>query len=182
MEVWQLAARESIRDLVARYNATGDSGRFAETLALFSQDAVLEIVPDRRYTGHDEIHEMFTRAAATTRTPDDGGDRGEGSHELARENRLLRHFTATHQIDLLGRAEASGRCYYAVLTELGLDHWGRYLDHYRCNQGRWMFSLRKVFVDGSVPGSWAERATARLRSSGSRRPGSQTEPTRADSR
>jgi hypothetical protein len=30
-----LVARESIRDLVARYNANGDTGRFAQVLDLF---------------------------------------------------------------------------------------------------------------------------------------------------
>ena len=30
MESWELVARESVRDLVARYNANGDSGRFDE--------------------------------------------------------------------------------------------------------------------------------------------------------
>jgi hypothetical protein len=34
MEGWELTARESIRDLVIRYNANGDSGRFAQVLEL----------------------------------------------------------------------------------------------------------------------------------------------------
>ena len=36
MELWELVARESIRDLVARYNANGDSGRFDQVLELFA--------------------------------------------------------------------------------------------------------------------------------------------------
>ena len=158
MEIWQLSARESIRDLVARYNATGDSGRFDETLALFAQDAVLEIVPDQCYRGHDEIRNLFTRAASPTgRLDGDDASDGKGHH--------LRHFTATHQIDISGPDEAAGRCYYAVLTERGLDHWGRYLDRYRRDDGRWLFAAREVRIDGRVPGSWAERANARLRGS-----------------
>jgi ketosteroid isomerase-like protein len=161
MEIWQLTARESIRDLVARYNATGDSGRFDETLALFAQDAVLEIVPDQCYRGHDEIRNMFTRAASPigARDGDDAsnGSNGKGHH--------LRHFTATHQIDISGPDDAAGRCYFAVLTERGLDHWGRYLDRYRRDDGRWLFATREVRIDGRVPGSWAEQASARLRGS-----------------
>ena len=34
----------AIRDLVARYNANGDSGRFDQVLELFAPDAVMEIV------------------------------------------------------------------------------------------------------------------------------------------
>ncbi len=54
MEIWELIARESIRDLVARYNANGDSGRFDPMLELFAEDAVLE-VPGRRLEGRAAI-------------------------------------------------------------------------------------------------------------------------------
>jgi hypothetical protein len=43
MNPFELEARESIRDLVARYNASGDSGRFDAMLALFAEDATLEL-------------------------------------------------------------------------------------------------------------------------------------------
>ena len=69
---------------------------------------------------------------------------------------FVRHLTATHQIDLLCETEARGRCYYAVLTDRGLDHWGRYLDEYRRIDGRWLFWRRKVTLDAAVPGGWAE--------------------------
>ena len=36
----ELRARESIRDLVARYNANGDTGRFDQVVELFAPDAV----------------------------------------------------------------------------------------------------------------------------------------------
>ncbi len=154
MEVWELAARESIRDLVARYNASGDSGRFDETMALFADDAVVEVVPGRTYTGRDEIRSLFTGAAKTNAAEPAG---------KAKKLRFLRHYTATHQIDILGPDEARGRCYYAVITESGLDHWGRYLDRYVRRDGHWMFHQRHITVDASVPGGWAERAAAHLR-------------------
>jgi uncharacterized protein (TIGR02246 family) len=157
MEVWELAARESIRDLVARYNASGDSGRFDETMALFADDAVVEVVPGRTYTGPDEIRSLFA-AAAKTNAPE------SSSHEdEPRKRRFVRHYTATHQIDVLGPDEARGRSYYAVLTESGLDHWGRYVDRYVRRDGHWMFHHRHITVDASVPGGWAERSTADLR-------------------
>ena len=62
MEFWELSAREAIRDLVARYNANGDSGRFDELLALFAEDALVE-VPPRSYRGREEIRTLFTGAA-----------------------------------------------------------------------------------------------------------------------
>ena len=138
MEPWQLAAREAIRDLVARYNVLGDAGRTAEVVALFTEDAVLAI-PGRTLRGRDAIRDFFAEVAG-----------GTGRKPI----RLLRHLTATHQIDLDDEREAHGCCYYQVLTEDGLDHWGRYVDRYaRTDQG-WRFASREVTVDAAVPGGW----------------------------
>jgi 3-phenylpropionate/cinnamic acid dioxygenase small subunit len=147
MEVWELLAREGIRDLVARYNANGDAGRFAQVLALFAPDATMELV-DRagevqRYEGHEAIATIFTGtkdrwdAAATT------GDGHETPHHV-------RHFVSTHQIDLEDRTHATGRSYFAVLMAHGLDHWGRYLDRYEERDGRWLFTLRRALPDGRL--------------------------------
>ena len=140
METWELVARESIRDLVARYNANGDAGRFDPMLELFAEDAVLEI-PGSTHRGKVEIRALFEGVSQRTGT--------------GRSAAFIRHFTATHQIDLLSETEARGRCYFAVLTDRGLDHWGRYLDEYRNIEGHWRFWRRKVTTDATAPNSWA---------------------------
>jgi hypothetical protein len=144
MEHWELVARESIRDLVARYNANGDSGRFDPMLELFAEDATMEL-PDGVHRGRAAIRAMVEGVATRT------GDRPKAGAKF------IRHFTATHQIDLVSPTEAKGRCYYVVLTDRGVDHWGRYVDEYRQLEGRWLFWHRKVTTDGSVPDSWAQR-------------------------
>lgn len=144
MENWELEAREQIRDLIARYNANGDAGRFGPVLALFTPDAVMHI-PSGSHRGLAEIEAMFAGAAAKT-----------GGGESARA-RFIRHFTATLQIDLESRETATSRCYYQVLTDHGLDHWGRYIDRYRCADGRWLFAERKVTTDGVIPGGWGDQ-------------------------
>jgi ketosteroid isomerase-like protein len=134
----ELDAREQIRDLVARYNANGDSGRFDEVLALFCRDATMKI-EDTVYTGIEEISTIFTSTrdrVATAATP-----------------QLMRHHTATHQIDLLSDTEATGRAYFQVIMTAGLDHWGRYLDSYRREGDRWKFSTRHVVTDGYAENS-----------------------------
>jgi hypothetical protein len=140
VQPFELEARECIRDLVARYNASGDSGRFGPMLELFAEDAVLELA-EGTHVGRAAIRAFFEGVAKRT---------GEG-----RAARFVRHFTATHQIDVLSEREARGRCYYAVLTERGLDHWGRYVDEYRRSDGRWLFQRRKVTLDAAMPGGWA---------------------------
>ena len=44
MELWELAAREGIRDTVARYNHAGDAGRFDAMVECFTPDGRLAIV------------------------------------------------------------------------------------------------------------------------------------------
>lgn len=174
MDVDELIARESIRDLVARYNSNGDAGRVNEVLALFHSDAVMEIAgrdgTTRRFEGLAEIERIFTGARHWLAT--------SAGHPA-----YVRHFVATHQIDLTVDAAATntdtqtdtatatatstdtakdtatatksaadtatGRAYFAVITPVGLDHWGRYLDRYRLGpDSRWRFAARTVITDG----------------------------------
>ena len=39
------------------------------------------------------------------------------------------------------------------ITDVGLDHWGRYVDEYRTVDGQWKFARRRVTVDGKNPSS-----------------------------
>ena len=136
--------REAIRDLVARYNSYGDGGKFDPLFDLFLPDAVMEIQsPERgvtRYEGLEQVKTIFT--GTKDRLQDDSGART-----------YMRHFTATHQIDLVDDAHATGRLYFAVLMPHGLDHWGRYIDQYALADDRWRFAERRVQVDGRVESS-----------------------------
>jgi uncharacterized protein (TIGR02246 family) len=136
-----LLAREAIRDLVARYNAGADGGRFEEVVELFAPDAVMELT-DEMLNGRDEIAALFYRIqqlVVRSRAPG--------------RPQYVRHFTSTLQIDVEAADRARSRCYYQVLTAHGIDHWGRYIDSYRTIDGKWRFAHRKVTVDGRVDGS-----------------------------
>jgi 3-phenylpropionate/cinnamic acid dioxygenase small subunit len=147
MELWELVARESIRDLVARYNANGDSGRFEEMLKVFAEDAVMELVSNdgavRRYEGIAEVATIFTDTKANW----------DGSVRPAVTRHHVRHFTATHQIDLVDETRARGRCYFLVLMAHGVDHWGRYIDEYGVRDDRWVITQRRALSDGSIDDS-----------------------------
>jgi hypothetical protein len=144
MEVSELVARESIRDLVARYNANGDSGRFAQVADVFAPDAVMELVAAdgtvRRFEGIEEVMTIFTDTKAGW---DAAADPGRGP-------RHVRHFVATHQIDVDDEDHARGRSYFMVLMPHGLDHWGRYVDRYERRDGRWLIVERRALSDGRV--------------------------------
>jgi hypothetical protein len=152
MDVHDLIARESIRDLVARYNAYGDSGRFEALAELFAGDAVMEIVQLGggvvRHEGRDDIGRIFSRVSDRIESrPGDGPS-------------YIRHFTATHQIDLVDADHAEGRLYFVVLMPHGLDHWGRYVDRYQRVADGWVFAHRKVHVEGRTADSWFVPAAA----------------------
>jgi hypothetical protein len=147
MTLDDLLARESIRDLVTRYNSNGDSGRFAPLKDLFAEHAVMELIGRDgsvdRYDGRERLMEIFTGAKERT-----------SSRAASTAPVYIRHYTATHQIDLVDADHATGRCYFAVIMAEGLDHWGRYIDRYVRIDGAWRFEHRRVHVDGSTPGSW----------------------------
>ena len=158
MELWELIARESIRDLVARYNANGDAGRFEQMLAVFAKDASMELVAAdgtvRRYDGIEQVATIFTETKANwdagakaSGTADRGSDGGGGAPPPRHH---IRHFTSTHQIDLVDETHARGRCYFSVIMPHGLDHWGRYVDEYGVRDGRWVITLRRALSDGRV--------------------------------
>lgn len=147
MEIWEVVARESIRDLVTRYNTNGDSGRFDNVMALFADDAVMELEGPEGptlYRGHSEILTIFT------------GTKDRWADELGSEKAAdapppyVRHRVATHQIDVDDESHARGYCYYQVVMPHGLDHWGRYFDRYEQRDGRWVFTHRKVTREGQV--------------------------------
>lgn len=145
MEIWELVARESIRDLVARYNASGDSGRVDEVLALFWNDAEMELAGDDGLTlhrGHDAIGSIFTGAAERWQPLAPDVSSGPGKFHV-------RHRVSTLVIDVVDPASARGYCYFSVVMPHGLDHWGRYFDRYEARDGVWKFTRRRVVREGA---------------------------------
>jgi len=151
VEAWEIDAREQVRDLVASYNALGDRGRFDELLDLFAPDATMDVGDGRTYDGLDEIRTIFTGTRDSVR-----GDATDGGVGPAAP-RFLQHHTSTHAITVDGPEAATGQAYFTVMTDGGVDHWGRYQDAYRVVEGRWRFASRRVRVDGTTPGGWADR-------------------------
>jgi hypothetical protein len=150
MEIWELVARESARDLVARYNACGDADEIDAMVDLFARDAVIDVGEWGCHAGRDAIRAFFE------------GVRRPVSEKPEAQTRFIRHFTATHRIDVERAGRARGQCYFLVLTRDGLDHWGRYLDEYTVEDGAWRFAHRSVVVEGMTPGGFAAARHARL--------------------
>ena len=52
------------------------------------------------------------------------------------------------------------RSYYQVVSSIGLDHWGRYLDEFGVVDGEWLITQRTVTTEGVDPDGWAARLGA----------------------
>jgi hypothetical protein len=143
MELWELSAREEIRETLARYHHAGDSGRFEEMAALFAVDGVLEIKGEQTLNGRDAIVAFLT---------------GVNRDVVALSDvPMLRHYSTNLTITVSSPTEATAASAFLVLSESGLDHWGRYRDRLVPADGGWRFAHRLVRTDGYAPGGWAVR-------------------------
>jgi hypothetical protein len=138
-----LVAREEIRETLARYNQFGDSGRFAEMAELFAIDGVLEVKGERAVEGRNAIVEYLS---------------GVKRDLLALSDvPMLRHYATNVTITVSSPEAATAASSFLVLSETGLDHWGRYRDRLVPAEGGWRFAHRLVRTDGYAPGGWAIR-------------------------
>jgi hypothetical protein len=140
MELWELAARERIRDTLARYNWSGDALRLDDLAQTFCEDGELELRGNEPVRGRSAIVALLggvvtgpsTAAAAT------------GAKRIVRHNVTNIRFTdVTPQ-------EARVACYFTVLTEIGLDHYGRYRDVFVPVGDDWLIRHRFVSTDWSA--------------------------------
>jgi hypothetical protein len=156
MELWELIARESIRDRIARWNSNGDAGRREAMVQVLAPDVEFHVGGSPVIHGRGAVHEFLLglRAEHHDGAPDAAGP-AVGRYVPPGERPSIRHFTSTMQIDFVSEVEATVRTYYVVLSSFGLDHWGRYLDDFRVVDGEWLIVRREVTVDAADPDGWA---------------------------
>lgn len=142
MELWELAARESIRDTIAGYTYYADRGMWDHLLAMFADDGVLEVEGEPPQAGRAALDAFF---------------RGVNRDLRDSDTVSMRHHVSSVRIDVRSPTEASASAYFLVVTDAGVDHWGRYRDRLVPSGNRWVFAHRFVRTDGRVPGGWADR-------------------------
>jgi hypothetical protein len=147
MELWELAARERIRDTLARYNWSGDGLRLDDLAQTFCEDGALELRGNEPIRGRAAIVAVLggvvtgpsTAAAATG------------------VKRIVRHNVTNIRFTDVTPQEARVACYFTVLTEIGLDHYGRYRDVFVPVGDDWLIQHRFVSTDWSAPDSTMAR-------------------------
>ncbi|OBJ21821.1 nuclear transport factor 2 family protein [Mycobacterium colombiense] len=140
MEMWELVARERIRDTLARYNWTGDAGRLDGLAETFCVDGVLEIRGFAPLRGRSEIAAFL------------GGVTGKVAAE-AGVKPIVRHNVANVLFTEVAPGQARVDSYFTVITHIGLDHCGRYRDLLVPQGDAWLIEHRKVSTDWAAPDS-----------------------------
>jgi len=147
MELWELAARERIRDTLGRYNWSGDGLRLDDLAQTFCEDGELELRGSEPVRGRAAIVELLggvvtgpsTAAAATG------------------VKRIVRHNVTNVRFTDVTPQEARVACYFTVLTEIGIDHYGRYRDVFVPVGDDWLIRHRFVSTDWRAPDSTMAR-------------------------
>lgn len=138
MTVDELLARECIRHTLASYNMAGDRLREDDFVAVFTDDAVLEVEGENGFR-HDGI--------AAIRAWISGWRAGTSGPTTRRAPTCVRHHLTTCLITFGDGDTATARTYFLVCTQIGPDHGGTYLDTLRRTGDRWLIAHRRVRVE-----------------------------------
>lgn len=136
MEAWELEVRESVRQTLADYTAATDRFDLHAVAACFSDAGVLEFTGGAEpLTGPAKIAAGL--GAAVTRP----------AQPARRTPTHVRHHVSSIRFASVARDRVEASSYFAVHTDIGLDHWGRYRDVLLPVHGRWLFAHRRISVD-----------------------------------
>lgn len=142
MDLWELAARERIRDTLARYSWSGDSLRLDEFAQAFCEDGELQLRGRDPVRGRAAVIEFLSGVAAPDTVATGSG-----------VTRFVRHSVTNIRFLEVARQQAKVTSYFTVFTEIGLDHYGRYRDIFVPADDEWLIRHRFVSTDWAAPES-----------------------------
>ncbi len=132
-----------IQQLIVSFTYFGDA-RVVERIAPHLSDQMRFELPDgTAFEGKAAVVDGLVGLIATLNL---GGD-------ASGVPRYLRHHATSSRVVVDG-ASAEADTYFLVLTDRGLDHWGRWHDRFAHDGERWRFAERRVVVEGMAPESW----------------------------
>lgn len=140
MELWEVIAREFVRQTLADYTAGTDRNRLEDIAACFAPDGVLKISGGDPMVGPqaiiDGLGAQVNRFAA-------------GQVPLTH----VRHHVSSVRFGSVTPERAEVSSYFLAVTNIGVDHWGRYRDVLVPVGDRWLFASREASADGFSPDS-----------------------------
>ena len=142
MQTWELVVRESVRQTLADYTAATDGFDLKALAACFGAEGVLQFTGGQQtLTGPDAIASGLAAAMS-------------GPREAARPApTFVRHHVSSVRFITVSSERVEASSYFAVYTDIGLDHWGRYRDVLTPAGERWLFASRRISVDAFAEAS-----------------------------
>jgi hypothetical protein len=140
VQLWEIMVRESVRQTLADYTAGTDRNRLEDIAACFAPDGVLKISAGDPMIGPDAIV---------------AGLGGQVSRFAAGPVPLthVRHHVSSMRFGVVTRDRVEVSSYFLAVTNIGVDHWGRYRDVLVPVGDRWLFASREATADGFSPDS-----------------------------
>lgn len=134
-------AVEQIRATIVRYAWAVDSADYIAMSRCFTAEGKLHVSSKITLNGRDDIAETLGKRALAR-----GHGKGAGIPTFQRHN-------VTNIEVVLDGENAAVRSYFTVLTEIGVDHLGRYEDRFVRVDGEWLIDNRIARLDGFSPRS-----------------------------
>jgi hypothetical protein len=147
VEIWELAAREACRDTLAQYTHSGDRYLLEDFAEAFCEDGILEIRGAEPLRGREAIMLRFGGATAASQAHHEAAEK----RETGSLRRIVRHNVTNIRFESMRPDEAIVASYFTVITEIGLDHMGRYRDRFVPVGDRWLIAHRFVSTDWRSP-------------------------------
>jgi hypothetical protein len=147
VEIWELAAREACRDTLAQYTHSGDRYLLEDFAGAFCEDGVLEIRDAEPLRGREAIMARFGGATAAMQAQGEAAK----NRQAGVLRRIVRHNVTNIRFESIRPDEAVVASYFTVITEIGLDHMGRYRDRFVPVGDRWLIAHRFVSTDWRSP-------------------------------
>ena len=138
MDIAELIARESVRYTVSLYNSAADRRDYALLHEVFTEDARF-IIGNEKLEGRDKIIESSASRGLKRRAHEPGA--------------FQRHLLGNSIINIMDENTARSVHYIMVMTELGLDHSGVYVDRFMRSGDRWLISERQANPEWKRPDS-----------------------------
>jgi hypothetical protein len=139
MEIEEALIREEIRCTISRYISAVDRSAYHELVDVFTPNGVMAFGGLSSLEGRDAIIAAMTMGAER---------RGAGL-----PHNFSRHLLGHSIINVLGDATARSVHYIAVVSEIGLDHSGVYIDDFVKWEDRWLIAHRSANLEWAHPNS-----------------------------
>lgn len=135
MQTWELVIRESVKQTLSDYTAGTDRNRLDDIAACFAPDGVLAFSGGEPMVGPAAI--VAGLSAQVNRF-------AAGPVPLTH----VRHHVSSVRFSAVTRDRVEVSSYFLALTNIGVDHWGRYRDVLVPVADRWLFASRQATADG----------------------------------